>query len=131
MEATTLTISKEEIKDIIKIIISRTNNLPNIKDEAYLINLGECKSIGNQWMALYASGDNRRISHNLTYFFRFVVEYISKEFCKFISNKSITTNIDIIQTFNPINCEYFCVGFIDLMTKDKGLLNYTNLFSSN
>ena len=80
MEATTLTISKEEIEDIIKIIISRTNNLPNIKDEAYIINLGECKSTGNQWMALYASGDNRRISHNLTYFVRFVVEYISKEF---------------------------------------------------
>ena len=27
--------------------------------------------------------------------------------------------------------EYFCNGFIDFMFKDKGLLNYTNLFAPN
>ena len=26
-------------------------------------------------------------------------------------------------------CEYFCIGFIDFMLKDKCLLEYTNLFS--
>ena len=28
-------------------------------------------------------------------------------------------------------CEYFCIGFIDFMLKDKSLLEYTNLFSPN
>ena len=28
-------------------------------------------------------------------------------------------------------CEYFCIGFIDFMLKDKSLLEYTYLFSPN
>ena len=28
-------------------------------------------------------------------------------------------------------CGYFCIGFIDFMLKDKSLLEYKNLFSSN
>ena len=28
-------------------------------------------------------------------------------------------------------CEYFCIGFIDFMIKDKTLLGHTNLFSCN
>ena len=28
-------------------------------------------------------------------------------------------------------CEYFCIGFIDFMLKDKILLEHTNLFSPN
>ena len=28
-------------------------------------------------------------------------------------------------------CIYFCIGFIDLMLKDKSLLDYRNLFSPN
>ena len=28
-------------------------------------------------------------------------------------------------------CEYFYIGFIDFMVKDKILLDYTNLFSPN
>ena len=28
-------------------------------------------------------------------------------------------------------CGYFCIGFIDFMLKDKSLLDYTTLFSSN
>ena len=28
-------------------------------------------------------------------------------------------------------CEYFCIGFIDLMFKGKSLTDYTNLFSPN
>ena len=28
-------------------------------------------------------------------------------------------------------CGYFCIGFIDFLLKDKSLLDYTNLFSSN
>ena len=34
------------------------NNLPKIKDGAYVINLDEFKSIGNHWIALYVNGNN-------------------------------------------------------------------------
>ena len=48
------------------------NNLSKIKDRAYLINLGECKSIGTHWIAFYVN-DN-----NVTYFDSFGVEHIPK-----------------------------------------------------
>ena len=34
------------------------NNLPKIKDEVYLMNLDELKSIGNHWIALYVNDNN-------------------------------------------------------------------------
>ena len=34
------------------------NNLPKIKDGAYVINLGEFKSIGTHWIILYLNGNN-------------------------------------------------------------------------
>ena len=33
------------------------NNLPKIKDGTYVINLGEFKSIGTNWIALYVNGN--------------------------------------------------------------------------
>ena len=49
------------------------NNLPKIKDEAYVINLDEFKSIRTHWIALYVNGNNIR------YFGSFRVEHIPKE----------------------------------------------------
>ena len=57
-----------------------------------------------------------------------IVEYIPKEIEKFIGNKNIT-NIYRIQTFDPIMCGYFGIGFVDFMVNGKSLLDYTNLFS--
>ena len=34
------------------------NNLPKIKDGPYVLNLGELKSTGTHWIALYANGNN-------------------------------------------------------------------------
>ena len=34
------------------------NNLPKIRDGAYVINLDEFKSIQTHWIALYVDGDN-------------------------------------------------------------------------
>ena len=45
-------------------------------------------------------------------------------------NKNIT-NIYRIQAYDSIKCEYFCIGFIDFMLKNKSLLEYTKLFSPN
>ena len=49
------------------------NNLPKIKDEAYVINLDEFKSIGTHCIALYVNGNN------IIYFDSFGVEHIPKE----------------------------------------------------
>ena len=37
------------------------NNLPKIKDGAYVINLDEFKSIETHWIALYVNGNNASI----------------------------------------------------------------------
>ena len=59
------------------------NNLPKIKDGAYMINLEELKSIGIHWIALYVN-DN-----NIIYFDSFGVEHIPKETKKFVANKNM------------------------------------------
>ena len=101
------------------------NNLSKIKDEAYIINLGEYESIGTHWIALYI------IDNNVTYFDSFGVEHIPKEIKKIIENKNIITNIYRIQAYDSIICEYFCIGLIDFMLKGKNLFEYINLFSPN
>ena len=49
------------------------NNLPKIKDGAYIINLVEYKSIETHWIALYVN------VKNVTYFDSFGVEHIPEE----------------------------------------------------
>ena len=46
------------------------NNLPEIKDVVYVINLDEYESIGTHWIAFYVNGNN-----NAIYFDSFGVEY--------------------------------------------------------
>ena len=54
--------------------ISSRINLPKIKNGAYVTNLGEYKSIGTDWIALYVNENNYAI-----YFDKFGVEHIPKE----------------------------------------------------
>ena len=49
------------------------NNLPKIKDGAYVINLDEYKSIETHWIALFVNAEN------VTYYDRFGVQHVSKE----------------------------------------------------
>ena len=100
------------------------DNLPKIKDGAYVINLDEYSDIGTHWVALY-------VNNNVTYFDSFGVEHIRKEIKAFINNKNIKINIFIIQAYNPVMCRYFSIGFIDFMLAGKVLNEYTNLFSPN
>ena len=48
------------------------DNLPKIKDGAYVINLDEYSDIGTHWVALYVQ------NNNVTYFDSFDVEHILK-----------------------------------------------------
>ena len=61
------------------------NNLPKIKDGAYVLNLDEYKSIRTHWIALYVN------DINVTYFDSFGVEHIPKEIKKFIAIKNVIT----------------------------------------
>ena len=49
------------------------NNLSKIKDEAYVINLDELKSMATHWIALHVNGNN------IIYFDSFRVKHISEE----------------------------------------------------
>ena len=101
-------------------------NLPKIKDGAYVINLDEYSDIGTHWVALYIN------NNSVTYFDSFGVEHIPKEIKEFIVHSlSITTNIFRIQAHGSIMCGCFCVGFIDFMLAGKTLTELKNLFSSN
>ena len=99
------------------------DNLPRIKDGAYVTNLDEYSDIGTHWVALYVHNDD------VTYFDSFGVEHIPKEIKAFINNKNIKTNIFRIQAYDSIMCGYFCIGFINFMFKGETLTEYTNLSS--
>ena len=101
------------------------DNLPRIKDGAYIINLDEYSDIWTHWAALWVNDDN------VTYFDSFGVEHIPKEIKAFVNNKNIKTNIFRIEAYDSIMCGYFCIRFIDFMLKGKTLTQYTNLFSPN
>ena len=102
------------------------DNLPKIKNGAYIINLDVYSDIGTHWVALWVNNSN-----NFTYFDSFGVEHIPKEIKTFINNKSIKTDIFRIQAYDSIMFGYFCIGFIDFMLKGKTLTEYTSLFSTN
>ena len=90
------------------------DNLPKIKDWAYVINLDKYSDIATHWVALCLNNSN-----NVTQFDSFGVEHIPKEIKTFINNKNIKTNIFRIQAYDPIMCGYFCIGFIILCSQQK------------
>ena len=98
------------------------NNLPKLKDEAYVINLDEYESVESHWIALYVNGDNVVAPNDVTYFDSFKVEHITKEIKNFIGNKNITINIFRVQSSDSIMCGCFCIRFIGFMLKGKSLL---------
>ena len=51
------------------------DNLTEIKDGAYVINIDEYSDIGTHWVALYVNNNN-----NVTYFDSLEVEHIPKEY---------------------------------------------------
>ena len=94
------------------------DNLPEIKDGAYEINLDEYSDIGTHWVALYVH------NNNVTYFYSFRVEHIPKRIKAFINNKIIKTNIFRIEAYNSLMCGYFCIGFIDFILAGRTYIVY-------
>ena len=109
------------------------DNLPKIKDGAYVINLDEYSDIGTHWVALYVGGASPKDVQNndVTYFDSFRVEHIPKEIKTFIGNKNIKTNIFTMQVYDSVMYGYFYFGFIDFMLTGNTLTEFTNPFSPN
>ena len=102
------------------------DNLPKIKDGAYVINVYKYSDIRTHWVALYVHNDD------VTYFNSFGAEHIPKEIKTFIGRSlSITKIFFRMQAYDSIMCGYFCIGFIDLMLAGKTLTEFANLFSPN
>ena len=101
------------------------DNLTEIKNGAYVINLDEYSDIGTHLVALCVN------NNDVTCFGSFCVEHIPKEIKEFIDNKNIKTKIFRIQEYDSTVCRYFCIGFIDFMLAGKALTEFTNLFSPN
>ena len=99
------------------------NNLPRIKDGAYVINLDDKKSKETNWISLFI--DRNTALH----FDSFGIEYIPQEVLSKIKDKSITHNIFRIQDNESIMCGFYCIAFIEYMLAGKTLLDHTNLFS--
>ena len=85
------------------------NNLPKIKDGAYVINLDEYFDMGTHWVALCIN------NNDVTYFDSFGLEHIRKEIKTFIDNKNIKTNIFRTQAYDSIMRGYFSIGSFDFM----------------
>ena len=79
------------------------DNLPKIKDAAYVINLDECSDIETHWIVLHI------LNNDVTYFDCLGVEHIPQETKTFIGNKNIKTNISRIQAYDSIMCEYISI----------------------
>ena len=73
------------------------DNLPKIKDGAYVINLDEYSDIGTDWVALYVQ------NNNVIYFGSFGVEHLPKEIKVFINNSNNNNN----NNNNKHNNKYF------------------------
>ena len=69
--------------------------------------------------------------NDVIHFDSFGVEHVPKEIKRCIGNKNIITKIFGMQTDNSTMCEYFWIGFINFMQKDKSLIYYNNIFSPN
>ena len=99
------------------------NNLPKLKNGAYVINLDHNKNTGTHWIVIFMK------NNEVIYFDSFGVEYIAKEMREKIGNRNIKTNIFRIQDNNSTMCGYFCILFIEYMLNNKTLTDFTNLFS--
>ena len=102
------------------------DNLPDkIKHGAYIVNLNEYHAIGTHGIALYVN------NKTATYFDSFGIEHIPKEIRVVMGDKNIIASIYRIQSYDPIMCGYYCIGFTDYMLKGNSLTDFTNLFSPN
>ena len=69
------------------------NNLPKLKNGAYVINLDHLENTGTHWVVIFFKKDEFFEFPEVIYFDSFGVEYIPKEIMERIGNKNIKTSI--------------------------------------
>ena len=89
------------------------NNLPKLKNGAYVINLGHSEYTRTHWVVIFVKKDKFFEFPEVIYFDSFGIEYIPKEIMEKIKNTNIKTSIFRIQDNNSIMCGYFCIVFIE------------------
>ena len=62
----------------------------------------------------------------MTYFDNFGVEPVPKEIKNITGNRTITANLFRTEVYDSVICGYFCIGFIDFMSKGKSLSEYSD-----
>ena len=98
------------------------DNLTEIKDGAYIINLDEYSDIGTNWVTLYV------VNNDVMYFDSFGVEHIPKEIKTFINRSlsivlrpplRVTTNIFRIQAHDSMMCGFFVLHLMILCLQER------------
>ena len=81
------------------------DNLPKIKNGAYITSLDDHSDIGTHWIVLHMqNNNNNNNNNNVIYFDSFGVEHIPKEIKAFINNKNIKTIMFRVQAYDLIMC---------------------------
>ena len=80
--------------------VSSRNNLPRIKDGAYIINLDNENSKGTHWVSSFID------RNTAVYCYSFWIEYIPQEVINKLKNKSVTHNTSRIQDNESIMYDY-------------------------
>ena len=89
------------------------NNLPEIKDGAYFINLDGKNNKETHWVSLFID------KNTAVYFDSFGIEYISQDKLDKISDKSITHSVFRIQDDESFMCGFYCIAFIEYVLAGK------------
>ena len=96
------------------------DNLPRIKDGAYIINFDDKQGKEKHWVNQNA----------VVYFDPFEIEYTSQEVLNKIKHKSITHNIFSIPSDDSFMCRLYCMAFIEFMNSVKDFfILYQSIFS--
>ena len=93
------------------------DNLPRIKDGAYVKKLDDKQNKGTHWVSVFI---NRNTA---VYFDYFGIEYTPQEVLIKIKDKSIAHTIFTIQDHDSIVCGFYCMAFIEYMLARKTLLD--------
>ena len=100
------------------------DNLPRIKDGAFIINLDDKQIKETYWGLLFI---DRNTAVN---FDSFEAEYVPQNVLCKIKDKSITHTIFRTQHDDSVMCGFYCITFIEYIIAGKTLLDYINFIFS-
>ena len=88
-------------------VFSSRENLPRIKDGAYMINIHDKQNKEAHWVSLFID------KNTAVYFDSSEIEYTSQEELSKIKDKSITQRIYRIQSEESVICRFYYIAFLE------------------